>query len=77
MERIPVSFDHKGKKFTGYFTKLSGSGAGSNWQLYDDKNFYRGVLDLQEKRGWVFHEQKPELAYLVDYFADVVTAWYE
>lgn len=77
MRRIPITFEHKGKIFKGYFSEVTGMGATSAWHLYDNENYYKGQLTINAKREWVFADQKMELAYLSDYFRDVVLAWYE
>lgn len=74
---IPVTFDHKGKTFNGYFSEVTGAGTASAWQLYDNENYYHGQLIINARNEWVFTDQKMELAYLSDYFRDVVLAWYE
>lgn len=74
---IPVSFEHKGKVFKGYFSEVKGAGGPKAWHLYDNQNFYRGQLTINASNEFVFTDQKMELAYLSDYFLDVILSWYE
>lgn len=77
MAGIPVSFEHKGISFKGYFSEVAGAGVVSSWHLYDNENYYYGQLSINPRNEFVFTDQKMELAYLSDYFRDVILAWYE
>lgn len=73
MERIPVTFEHKGKQYTGVLSAVAGVGHSSAWHLLIENRYY-GCLMLTD-RGWIFHsEWMPELG---DFFGDHVIAWYE
>jgi hypothetical protein len=75
MDKIPVSFEYKGKHYTGYFDAVSGA-AGKLWYLTLN-GFHWGQLIYTENFGWRFENNKGTMKELTDYFADVVTAWYE
>jgi hypothetical protein len=76
MDKVPITFECNGKKYSGYFSEIHG--AGSNvWHLNIDK-YYSGSLQLSNDK-WVFHAgpKDRELAELADFFGNYLTAWYE
>jgi hypothetical protein len=75
IDRIPVEFEYEGKVYQGVLTPVNGMAA-QVWFLMVDK-FYWGDLMYTDNIGWRFHEQKPRVAHLEDYFVSVVLAWYE
>lgn len=74
MERIPVTFEHNEKTFTGHLGKVMGAGSGSVWYLMDDKDFYKGRLRKHNDQ-WVFDSSKDDLSELAEYLGDYVIAW--
>ena len=47
MAQIPISFDHQGKKFSGYFVEVLGTGGEhTNWYLMGKDKRYYGCLRL-------------------------------
>lgn len=95
MNNIPISFQHQGKQFTGYFNEVYGVGSRSTWYLMGDDKLYYGSLrqviqdpvyvdnPMQEKKPeketWYFDENDGSKGFsqMVEYFRDVVTAWYQ
>jgi len=71
---IPVTFEYEGKQYSGYFSEVLGVGR-DHWHLMVDK-FYWGRLRRVGDQ-WFFDENKPRIGHLVDYFAEVIIAWYE
>ena len=72
-KEIPITFEHKGKTYTGELSPVAGMGHPSVWHLLIDKR-YIGCL-MHTKRGWVFHSEiMPEIA---EFLGEYVTAWYE
>jgi hypothetical protein len=74
-ERIPVEFEYAGRAYTGYFTAPHGAG-GKTWFLRID-GYHRGQLMSTEKNGWQFYSKDGTFKEPTDFFADVITAWYE
>jgi len=79
MDRIPIAFEHEGKKFSGYFAQVMGAGSGAVWHLYDDQKYYLGQLRIGWEDQWYFDESKPanKLSGLAQFFGDYITAWVE
>lgn len=77
-DKIPVSFEHNGKKTNGHLDKVSGAGDSSTWHLMGNDKFYYGALRRHNDQ-WVFDPtpKTEDLKDLADFFGDVVTAWYE
>jgi hypothetical protein len=73
MVKIPVTFILKGAHYTGALDDVAGAG-GNVWHLMVN-NFYCGRLRRAED-AWYFDENKFGGGELVDYFAQVVVAWY-
>ena len=47
MENVPITFEHKGKQFSGYFTEVLGTGGEhTNWYLMGEDKRYYGRLRL-------------------------------
>lgn len=79
MDNIPIAFEFKGKKYSGHFSKVSGSGSTATFYLTVDK-FYWGRLRLSDfNNTWCFDPTpKTEgLEKLVDEFSDLIIAWYQ
>lgn len=91
MEDIPVTFKYKGKLYSGQLCPMFGAGSehGSRFYLHI-KSYYCGtlhkVLDSQTpwlpteknvKTKWIFSSQTGEFEELVDFFEDVLIAWYQ
>lgn len=74
MQKVPITFDHAGKQFTGTFDPVHGAG-GNVFHLTID-NYYCGRLRYADK--WVFDPTPKSEGFneLADYFGDYVTAWY-
>ena len=80
MENIPVTFECNGKTFYGQLVQVAGAGGNSVFHLMNSKNFYCGRLRFSESvKDWVFDPTPKtiDLEQQVDYFGDVVTAWYQ
>jgi len=73
MDHIPILFEHGGKKYSGYFSQVHGSGDGV-WHLNDDKNFCCGRL-RQANGKWVFDPtpKTGKLAEMANFFSDYLT----
>jgi len=48
MKGIPISFEHHGGKFSGYFAEVTGAGSGEHatWYLMGNDKYYYGCLRL-------------------------------
>ncbi len=69
-EKIPITFEHGGKTYTGTFDAIFGAG-NSVWYLMINKRYY-GRLRICDF-GWFFDgNQFNELA---DYFGEYMIAW--
>jgi hypothetical protein len=77
MNKIPVTFEHEGKEYSGTLKEVSGAGAaiGSHWHLMVD-NFYWGQL-LYLKTGFVFYAQTGDMRHLSEQLGEAVKLWYE
>ena len=78
MEHIPISFELKGKQYSGFLDAVSGMG-GQTWHVMLG-GYYHGSVRIAQER-LVYHPNPPaeELGMLAmeDYFIAVITAWYE
>ena len=74
-DKIPVTFFFDGTTYKGFLSWVPGA-AGYCWFLMVN-NFYWGTLHLTDGYRWRFTNQKGNMEHLADYFADVVTAWYQ
>jgi hypothetical protein len=76
-DRIPITFEHSGKKYIGSFSSVHGAGQ-NVWYLTDNKNFYLGRLRLSRDQ-WVFDAtpKTQELCDLAEYFGEYLMAWGE
>ncbi len=72
-EKVPISFEYKGKIQKGYFSPISGSGA-NVWHLMIN-DYYRGNLQFTERNGWQFFGNSFED--MGDFFGDYMVAWVE
>jgi hypothetical protein len=75
MERIPIVFDHAGKKYSGYFVQVAGAGSTSFWHLYNDQKYYLGCLRIGWEDQWYFDESKPadKLSELARFFGNYIS----
>ena len=73
MDHIPVSFDYKGKHYSGSLDEVAGAGA-MVWHLMIG-NYYRGRFTYMDK--WIFFSNDKMFEDMADYFGEVVTLWYE
>jgi hypothetical protein len=76
MDKIPITFEYKGKSYQGTFEAVHGGGGANIWHLTIG-NYYCGRLRLNDTEGWTFDENSFGAKELTDYFAAVVMAWYE
>ena len=67
---IPISFDYQGKKYSGHFHPVSGSGYTAVYHLIVNK-YYKGEIRYSDK--WIYTGNSMED--LADFFADYITAW--
>ncbi len=77
MDHIPITFEHKCKKYTGNFSSVYGAGQ-NTWHLMDNKHFYLGRLRMA--RGeWVFDPtpKTENLAELANFFGEYLILWGE
>lgn len=76
MERVPITFEFRGIKYTGYFGRVAGAGSSSHFHLTVD-NFHLGQLWYSDQGVWRFESNStPEMRELAEEFGAVVTAWY-
>lgn len=76
MADIPVSFDYKGKHYSGFLSEVTGGG-GSVWHLMINR-FYWGQLHYYPSRDeFRFTSQTREFEDISDFFGEVIIAWYE
>lgn len=75
MQSIPIAFDYQGKRYEATFREVAGA-AGRSWHLMID-GYYRGQLNFSESLGFQFTSQSGKFKELTDFFASVITAWYE
>lgn len=74
MDRVPITFEFQGKKYSGYFTHVNGAGSSSMFHLTVDR-YHIGQLWFSDR--WRFESNStPEMRDLAEYFGDYVTAWY-
>lgn len=74
-EKVPISFEHKGRKYKGYFSYVNGAGNSSTFFLTVD-GYHVGQL-FNTDTGWRFYSNRyPELTELSEWFGEYVTLWY-
>ena len=73
MNKIPVSFKLNGNQYTGTLDEVYGAG-GTTWHLMVN-GYYCGRL-RKSGEAWYFDENKFGGGQLLDYFIEVVMAWY-
>ena len=75
MNHIPITFEHEGKRYNGFFNQVSGSGNTAAFHLYDTQNFFLGKLS--KTNGWVFETTPTTEGFnqLADFFGDYITNW--
>ena len=71
-EGVPITFEYKGRKYSGFFHPVAGTGQPWAWQLLLDDYFYG---NLRYADQWVFEGQ--QMQDLGDFFGSYITAWYE
>jgi hypothetical protein len=70
MDKIPISFTHNGKHYSGHFANVQGAGDTRVWHLYNDKNYYLGRLRYSTFTSkWVFDSSQEDLSSLAQFFA--------
>lgn len=77
-DRIPVTFEHDGKTYSGYFSQVQGGGSTAVFHLMIDK-FYWGRLRLSADNEWVF-DPTPHDPWLADYAAEfgfLIISWFQ
>lgn len=62
MNAIPITFTHRGKTYSGSFSRVSGAGSTSVWHLHDEKGYYLGRLRIGFNGDWYF-DGKDELEF--------------
>lgn len=75
---IPVSFNYAGQRYQGHFKEVAGA-SGKGWHLMIN-GYYRGQMISTELLGLRFTSQTGEFESdpsIMQYFSDVLTAWYE
>lgn len=73
MERIPITFNHKGKQYSGFLCPVAGVGHPCVWHLMINNRYYGNLRSTD--RGWIFDSEKmPEIG---DFLGDYITAWYQ
>ncbi|HTH23218.1 MAG TPA: hypothetical protein VL854_13450 [Nitrososphaeraceae archaeon] len=77
MENILISFECEGKNYKGSLSAVCGAGTHVYYLMID--KFYNARLRLTELHGWQFDSTPKTEGFkeLKDFFADVVTAWYQ
>ena len=69
MQKVPISFEYKNKRYQGTLQQVFGAGA-NVWHLMID-NYYRGRLSYTNT--WVFHNQKDDMKELAEFFGEYVS----
>lgn len=69
---MPIYFEHNGKRYSGYFSRVYGAAGENVWQLLLN-NYFVGNLRLTD--DWVFEGNS--MSELADFFGDYIMAWYE
>ncbi len=72
MDHIPISFDYKGKHYSGSLDEVSGVAA-KVWYLMIDKYYYGRLMFIDK---WAFHGDKNEMEDIADFFGEYVMLWY-
>lgn len=75
MDKIPVSFEHKGKTYSGRLTKVMGAGSSSVYHL-EIEGFLNGrVRYVESLDKWFFDPSgKVDFSEQLDYFTRAVIA---
>ena len=74
MDRIPITFEHKGKQYSGILSPVQGMGHPCVFHLLIN-NYYFGNLRYTDRCGWVFDSNTmPEIG---DFLGDYIIAWYQ
>jgi hypothetical protein len=74
---IPITFQFRGKTFSGHLLPVMGAGASSVWHLVINKFFY-GRLRLTDGK-WFFDTNKRSegMEELADEFGNYVILWHQ
>lgn len=73
MQTIPITFEHKGNRYTGYFQSVAGAGSSQIFHLMID-NYYYGRLRTSD-RGWVF-DSNSGMEDMAQLFGEHIKAFY-
>lgn len=75
---VPITFEYKGKTYTGHLSSGKGSGATmyEHWHLMID-NFYCGQINYSEYCGhWRFTSNTGLFDELSEYFEAYLVGWF-
>ena len=75
-DEIPITFEHKGKTYKGFFSLVSGAGSTSTFYLRID-HYYCGRLRWYA--DWFVFDPTPKtesFVELTDYFGMCIMGWY-
>jgi len=72
--KIPITFEHQGKQYTGIFSQVSGSGSTGLYHLMIN-DFYYGQLFHSEHFGWQWGSNKVYFKGQAEYFGSYVSNW--
>lgn len=76
MENVPITFEFRGKKYTGHFGRVAGAGSSSHFHLTVG-GYHYGQLWFSDRGVWRFESNAfPEMSELAEEFGAVVTGWY-
>lgn len=65
---FPISFEYRGEKYTGVFTRVSGAGSTAYFHLMIN-NYYRGQFFYSEaSQKWTFGSNNGMFEDLADFF---------
>ena len=75
MNHIPITFEHEGKQYSGFFNQVSGDNDTVSFHLYDLENFFLGRL--RNENGWHFDPtpQTESFEHLADFFGEYIANW--
>jgi hypothetical protein len=78
MKEAPISFEHKGKHYSGFFSQVQGSANSLVFYLNID-GYYSGRLRCSEfDNSWKFDSTpKHDFSELADFFEYFIFAWYQ
>jgi hypothetical protein len=70
-DHVPISFDHNGTHFEGFFNEMTN---GSHWHLMIN-NYYYGQLIYSEVHGFRFSSNKGSFEDLSEFFGEHIRNW--